>query len=68
MARERQQDPYVLPPTHAHRTAEIAKPAAGVGLTPAETHALRRSAPLTPAQFTRLRSLADRGISPLRLL
>jgi predicted nuclease with RNAse H fold len=36
------------------------------GLTRAEAHALRRSAPLTPEQFRSLRELAERGLSPLR--
>jgi hypothetical protein len=68
MARARQRDPYVVPPIHARRTAEGAKSEVRAGLTPAEMHALRRSAPLTPAQFTELRSLADKGVSPLRFL
>jgi hypothetical protein len=34
--------------------------------TRAETRALRRSAPLTPAQFKELSRLAEQGISPLR--
>jgi hypothetical protein len=37
-------------------------------LTPAEAHALRRSAPLTPGQFKVLRRLADHGVSPIRYL
>jgi hypothetical protein len=36
------------------------------GLTPAEEHALRRSAPLKPPQFEELRRLADRGLDRLR--
>jgi hypothetical protein len=39
---------------------------ARLGLTRAEAHALRRSAPLTPAQFKELRRLAEHGINPLR--
>ena len=39
---------------------------AQLGLTRAEARALRRSAPLTPAQFRELRLLAEHGISPLR--
>jgi hypothetical protein len=35
-------------------------------LTRAEAHALRRSSPLTPAQFKELSRLAEQGISPLR--
>lgn len=34
-------------------------------LTRAEAHALRRSEPLTPAQFKELRVLAERGVNPL---
>ncbi len=43
-------------------------PDADRGLTPAEQHAMRRSAPLTPTQFKELRRLAERGVSPLRHL
>lgn len=39
---------------------------APLGLTRAEARALRRSAPLTPAQFRELRLLAEHGVSPLR--
>ena len=39
---------------------------APLGLTRAEARALRRSAPLTPAQFKELRLLAEHGASPLR--
>jgi hypothetical protein len=39
---------------------------ARLGLTRAEAHALRRSAPLTPAQFKELRRLAAHGVNPLR--
>ncbi len=35
-------------------------------LTPAEQHAMRRSAPLTPTQFDELRRLAEQGGNPLR--
>jgi hypothetical protein len=35
-------------------------------LSRAEAHALRRSAPLTPAQFKELSRLAEQGINPLR--
>ena len=35
-------------------------------MTRAQEHALRRCAPLTPAQFKAKRLLADQGISPLR--
>ena len=37
-------------------------------LTRAEAHALRRSEPLTPAQFKELRVLAEHGVNPLRRL
>jgi hypothetical protein len=39
---------------------------APLGLTRAEARALRRSAPLTPAQFKELRRRAEHGVSPLR--
>ncbi|HEV7885101.1 MAG TPA: hypothetical protein VGO81_16125 [Solirubrobacteraceae bacterium] len=60
---------------HAPRTtAKVAPPKgrergdfdARLGLTRAEAHALRRSAPLTPAQFKELRRLAEHGVNPLR--
>ncbi len=35
-------------------------------LTRAEERALRRSEPLTSAQFRELRRLAEQGVSPLR--
>lgn len=41
---------------------------APVELTPAQVHARRRGAPLTPEQFKSLRRLAEQGISPLRHL
>lgn len=37
-------------------------------LTPAEAHAQRRSAPLTPRQFKAMRELAARGVNPLSRL
>jgi hypothetical protein len=40
----------------------------GARLTRAEVHALRRSEPLSPAQFKQLRRLAEQGVSPLRHL
>ena len=40
----------------------------GRSLTRAEERALRRSEPLTPAQFKELRRLAEQGVSPLRHL
>ena len=39
---------------------------APVGLTRAEAHALRRSAPLTPALFRQQRGLAEDDATPLR--
>ena len=42
---------------------------AGVaGLTPAEMHALSRSAPLTPEQFKAQRKVAERRSVPLHVL
>ena len=38
------------------------------GLTPAERHALLRSAPLTPAQFKAQREVAERRSVPLGML
>jgi hypothetical protein len=35
-------------------------------LTPAQEHAMRRSAPLTPTQYDELRRLAEQGGNPLR--
>jgi hypothetical protein len=35
-------------------------------LTPAQEHALRRSAPLTPTQYEELRRLSEQGGNPLR--
>lgn len=55
----------VAPPTNARARGE---PEPQFALTRAEAHALRRSAPLTPAQFTELRRLAQQGVSPLRYL
>jgi hypothetical protein len=39
-----------------------------IELTPAQTHAQQRSAPLTPEQFKGLRQLAENGVNPLRHL
>lgn len=36
------------------------------GFTPAEEHALRRSAPLTPTQFEELRHATEHAGDPLR--
>lgn len=41
---------------------------APAALTPAQSHAQRRSEPLTPEQFKSLRRLAEQGVSPLRHL
>jgi hypothetical protein len=58
-------------------TANVAPPTAGrdggdpdrrLGLTRAEAHALRRCAPLTPAQFKDFGRLVERGVTPLRHL
>ncbi|MDX6682331.1 MAG: hypothetical protein QOG94_2370 [Solirubrobacteraceae bacterium] len=38
------------------------------GLTPAQAHALSRSAPLTPAQFKAQRQVAERRSVPLHVL
>jgi predicted nuclease with RNAse H fold len=53
----------VAPPTGKRERGDSA---ARLGLTRAEAHALRRSAPLTPAQFKELRRLAEHGVNPLR--
>jgi len=45
-----------------------APPRVPVELTPAQTHAQRRSAPLTPEQFKGMRRLAEHGENPLRHL
>lgn len=51
--------------TPAHADGHLRMPAP-VALTPAQSHAQRRSAPLTPEQFKSLRRLAEQGVSPLR--
>lgn len=43
-------------------------PSAGAALSPAEQHALRRSAPLTTAEFKAVAQLVDRRDLPLRRL
>jgi hypothetical protein len=63
-----QQEPAttrVAPPKDSRQRR---RPDVPLELTRAEAHALRRSAPLTPAQFRELRLLAEHGISPLRHL
>jgi hypothetical protein len=52
------------PPTGGDQRGDSSD--ARLGLTRAEAHALRRSAPLTPAQFKELRRLAEHGVNPLR--
>jgi hypothetical protein len=58
-------------------TANVAPPTAGgdggdldgrLGLTRAEAHALRRCAPLTPAQFKDRGHMVDPRLTPLRHL
>ncbi len=49
-------------PSDADRRAGRAR------LTPAELHALSRSAPLTPEQFTAQREVAERRSVPLHVL
>ena len=60
MAREHPRRPYVVPPQE--RSWEPDAP----HFTPAELHAMRRSAPLTPTQYEELRRLAEQGGNPLR--
>ncbi|MEA2151068.1 MAG: hypothetical protein QOD69_2898 [Solirubrobacteraceae bacterium] len=48
------------------RSEDPAKREQDVGLTPAQQHAMRRSAPLTPTQFTELRRLTEQEGNPLR--
>ncbi|MEA2194465.1 MAG: hypothetical protein QOG42_899 [Solirubrobacteraceae bacterium] len=63
MEREPSTATGVEPPTDSLERAESGARAA---LTPAQDHALRRSAPLTPEQFKSLRQMAARGINPVR--
>jgi hypothetical protein len=58
--------PYDAAPGQMGDQAHSAAP--GPRLTPAEQHALRRSAPLSPEKFEELGRLAARGINPLRRL
>jgi hypothetical protein len=51
-----------------HPTRQPVPPRVPVVLTPAQSHAERRSAPLTPEQFRSLRQLAEQGVNPLRHL
>jgi hypothetical protein len=52
----------------SQRTIRHEEVGRGPGLTRAQARALRRSEPLTPAQFKELRLLAEHGVSPLRRL
>jgi predicted nuclease with RNAse H fold len=63
-----QQEPATAKVAPMNDSQKRRQPDAFVGLTRAEAHALRRSAPLTPAQFRQLRLLAEQGVSPLRHL
>jgi hypothetical protein len=64
VARERPTASNVVPPSPV--TPEHVKRDAWAGLTRAEAHALRRSTPLTPAQFKAYRPLPEPGVVPLR--
>jgi hypothetical protein len=64
VARKRPTASNVVPQTQI--TRERIKTDAWNALTRAEAHALRRSTPLTPAQFRARRRLAEQGINPLR--
>lgn len=66
MARENPTRPSVVPPDHP--IGDDGRPRPEAGLTPSQVHALRRSAPLSPARFKELRRLADQGVTPLRHL
>lgn len=56
---------HVAPPTAGCHGSD---PDGRLGLTSAEAHALRRCAPLRPAQFKDLRLLVEPGVTPLRHL
>jgi hypothetical protein len=56
--------PRVAPPEDGRKRGTSGPP---TGLTRAEVHALRRSAPLTQGQFKELGRLAEHRVSPLRL-
>ena len=60
MAREHRRGPYVVPPQD--RSSEPDEPR----YTPAELHAMRRSAPLTPTQYEELRRLAEQEGNSVR--
>jgi hypothetical protein len=64
VARERPTSSNAVPPADANpERTRLGDPA---GLTRAEARALRRSTPLTPAQFKILRRRAEQGLNPLR--
>jgi len=67
VAHERSTALHTLAPKRSTRERD-APDDGRAALTPAEVHALRRSAPLTPVQFKTLRRLAEQGVSPLRHL
>ena len=53
----------------AHDPGSLARdPRAGVTLSPAQEHALRRSAPLSTREFKTVGQLVNRGDLPLRHL
>jgi hypothetical protein len=60
-----QQGPRTTAQVMAPKGRESGDFDARLRLTRAEAHALRRSAPLTPAQFKKLRRLAEHGVNPL---
>jgi predicted nuclease with RNAse H fold len=64
VARERPTASNVVPPADAN--LECTREGDPAGLTRAEARALRRSAPLTPAQFKAMRRRAEQGLNPLR--
>jgi hypothetical protein len=68
VAGEHNRRPHDLPANRSDGVAAETPGAAVTALTPAEEHALRRSAPLSPTQFEKLGRLAARGINPLRKL
>jgi hypothetical protein len=64
VARERPTASNAVPPADANpECTRVGDPA---GLTRAEARALRRSTPLTPAQFKTLRRRAEQGLNPLQ--
>jgi hypothetical protein len=63
MTQQEPATPRVAPPKDSRERRGSDAP---LGLTRAEARALRRSAPLTPAQFKELRHRAEHGVSPLR--